>query len=396
VSPRRAAWLGALLLACTSLDDLAVEECDPTVANLDADVCNRLNHGTGCVVYQCDARSRRCVAGPLDWDRDGDPARACGGADCDDHNAKKSSHGVEICDGLDNDCNGVVDDGCSCSPDQTSPCDEDAAGTTIVWPTGSPVGECRHGTRTCTRDGRWGPCLGAVKPAPEVCDGKDNDCNGAIDDRPIDGASWYHDGDGDGHVSPTAAPTVACASPGPGWLKNPPRDDCNDADPTIFGGQVERCDGIDNNCNGVPDEGFTWNGLAVGSPCTVGAGACQRTGAVVCASPTAAGCSASPGLPDQTFHTQPADNGSWDWNCDGTDEFEYEPSACDWMCNSPTIQTTCPDVYALTPPCQPVCGGTLHFSACYHSSPNTCDALSILCGINGSYNTYCDILMGCR
>src|SRR3569833_3146350 len=43
------------------------------------------------------------------------------------------------------------------------------------------VGECKHGTQTCTGKNEWGPCDGAVYPSAETCDGKDNDCDGQVD-----------------------------------------------------------------------------------------------------------------------------------------------------------------------------------------------------------------------
>jgi len=81
---------------------------------------------------------------------------------------------AEICDGLDNDCNGVVDDGigCQCVPGSTRVC-------------GSNIGECRFGQQTCTDQGIWGSvCIGSVGPSFEICgDGLDNDCNGVVDDN---------------------------------------------------------------------------------------------------------------------------------------------------------------------------------------------------------------------
>ena len=74
------------------------------------------------------------------------------------------------CDGKDNDCDGTVDEGCNCQVGKTRPC-------------GSGVGECVKGTQTCTAAGRWGACAGETQPVAEVCDGKDNDCDGQTDEQ---------------------------------------------------------------------------------------------------------------------------------------------------------------------------------------------------------------------
>src|SRR5512137_1664060 len=67
-------------------------------------------------------------------------------------------------------------------------CDPSSGGIEEVC--GSNVGACRAGWRYCQEDGSWSACLGAVEPAEEDCDGKDNDCDGQTDEveRPCQNA----------------------------------------------------------------------------------------------------------------------------------------------------------------------------------------------------------------
>jgi hypothetical protein len=80
--------------------------------------------------------------------------------------------------GLDDDCNMLVDDGCPCTPGDVEPC--------FLGPPGKhKIGACTDGTQTCQGAGefiRWGDCIGSIGPMPEVCDKQDNDCNGCVDD----------------------------------------------------------------------------------------------------------------------------------------------------------------------------------------------------------------------
>ncbi len=92
----------------------------------------------------------------------------------------------------------------------------------------------------------------------------------------------------------------------------------------------EVCDGQDNDCDGVADNGFSYQGTPVGGPCySSGYGACIATGRVVCTSSSAAGCSATSTTPDETFHTTAAPNGSWDWNCNNGVDRQYPLAACE-------------------------------------------------------------------
>ena len=97
--------------------------------------------------------------------------------------------------------------------------------------------------------------------APELCDGKDNDCNTSVDDG-LTFVSYYPDFDGDGFGDASGVGESLCEDPVDGRVTD--NTDCNDGDADINPGATEVFDGVDNNCDGNVDEGFTnaaiWNG----------------------------------------------------------------------------------------------------------------------------------------
>lgn len=84
--------------------------------------------------------------------------------------------------------------------------------------------------------------------AKEVCDGKDNDCSGKIDDGPS--VPWYQDVDGDGYGQASKTMQSFCQPGGYARLAG----DCNDGEASIHPGGVELCNGIDDDCTGKVDE----------------------------------------------------------------------------------------------------------------------------------------------
>jgi hypothetical protein len=130
----------------------------------------------------------------------------CGG-DCDDAEVLVSPAWPELCDGLDNDCDGSAN------------------------ATGEDVDSDFDGSVDCLD---CAPFDGSTYPgAPEQCDGQDHDCDGLP----------AMDVDGDG--------VLEC-------------DDCDDADPLVFPGATEVCDGVDTDCDGQTLGGgtSTWETVA--------------------------------------------------------------------------------------------------------------------------------------
>ena len=262
-----------------------------------------------------------------DDDGDGFADMQCGGNDCDDANPAVHPGAPEICDGIDNDCDGVADgadamaqwyldqdgDGYGdassepiedCDPQpgrvpRAGDCDDSSA---LIRPGVSDIcdqvdNDCDGATDENSirtpyhldqdRDGYGDPASPtrfACADLPgyadnqadcddqdaeefpgnmELCDLKDNDCDGTVDEgAPM---MWYLDVDGDGHGAGTDAIPSCEDQPG----RAPTSDDCDDGDASRFPGADEICDVIDNDCDSMVDE----DGAAA---CTVanGTGAC--------------------------------------------------------------------------------------------------------------------------
>jgi hypothetical protein len=207
--------------------------------------------------------------------------------------------GVEVCNGLDDDCDGVADDN---PMGLGQPC-----GAT-------EVGECAFGVLVCS--GGAPVCSGEIGPSVEVCDDKDNDCDGVIDDSPVDVGG------------PCGVGTGVC-TPGvevclPGGVKM-----CQGA----MGGVPEVCNGLDDDCNGIVDD----NPSDVGGQCTPAGG---NPGVGLCTFGMIACIAGAPQCVGGVLPGMETCNGKDD-DCDGVID---DGSLCaDGICKNGSCSFPCPD-----------------------------------------------------
>jgi len=243
-------------------------------------------------------------------DQDGDGWNS--GDDCDDldphtfpaDEANGLPGGFEYCDGKDNDCDGQTDEDCPpCREGDTQDC-------------GTDVGECTPGVQTCS-GGVFGACSGQG-PEPEKADGLDNDCDGSTDEGlPCTPGQSMACGTEEGECQPGSQ---ACSEQGV-W------GECQGITP-----EAEKCDGRDNDCDGITDDGFM-----IGLDCE-GAGECG-SGTYECSSQSTFRCSTEPGG-SQDQSRQDVCNGLDD-DCDGeTDEAFSVGESClgTGLCGSGVIE----------------------------------------------------------
>jgi hypothetical protein len=248
---------------------------------------------------------------------------------------------VEVCDGKDNDCDGVVDDGFDLDSDINN-----CGGCGHVCSFPHAIALCQKGVCVLAPKSQQGACAAGWVDAnnnpadgceyqctpdgPEVCDGKDNDCNGLVDDKdpglvfPANFCSQVGEcGKGPGgstHAGwETSASFPVCTVPAgspagtaPAWVCNYPATVQLTA-PNQIVAQETWCDGLDNDCNGVVDDAYV---SMLGKPCTdpgsTAAGACQRKGTTQ--------CQADKTLPAACdFTSSPAAATPTDEICDGID-----------------------------------------------------------------------------
>ncbi len=249
---------GSSTMACSAPEGYVTDatdcnDADGAINPGAAEVCNGIDdncdgntdEGLTFITYYADA----------DGDTYGDAASSattCDGApegyvadatDCNDADAAVNPGATEICNGIDDNCDGNIDEGVQNTyyADMDGDTYGDAGSSTMAC--SAPEGYVADATDCNDADG-------AVNPgATEVCNGIDDNCDGNTDEGVQN--TYYADADGDTYGD-AGSTTIACSTP-EGYVSD--ASDCNDADAAVNPGATEVCNGIDDNCDGNTDEG---------------------------------------------------------------------------------------------------------------------------------------------
>ena len=217
--------------ACSDCDDADSGTGSPSTWSLDADGDGY--GGTRLATTSCEAPE----------------GYVAGTEDCDDLDAAVNPDALEVCDGLDNDCSGDIDEGVEGGSAWYRDADGDGHGDPgdVIEACGAPGGYVPRGDDCDDRD------VGVLPGAAETCDGIDQDCDGSVDEDAEGALPWYPDTDGDG-VGATGAASWSCvAIEGHVAVDG----DCDDTDAGAYPGATETCDGVDQDCDGDTDEDAT-------------------------------------------------------------------------------------------------------------------------------------------
>ncbi|MGB4829859.1 MAG: MopE-related protein [Chitinophagales bacterium] len=241
-----------------SVNDADCDDTNSSIYPSATEICNAIDedcdgvpdNGLTFTTYYADA----------DGDTHGDVAvttTTCDGApmgyvsnsdDCDDTDDSVYPGVIDLCNGIDNDCDGNIDDDALFTTyyldnDGDTYGDQLDAGTTFCYVPAAPY--VLDNTDCNDADGSINP------GETEICNGIDDDCSGVHDDGGVVFLDYYVDADGDGYGQ--GAAFGFCEAPVSGWSLT--TGDCDDGNDAINPGETEICNGIDDDCSGVHDDG---------------------------------------------------------------------------------------------------------------------------------------------
>ncbi|MFM7200107.1 MAG: putative metal-binding motif-containing protein, partial [Myxococcota bacterium] len=221
---------------CNGLDDNCNGQLDEGVSSTWYQDADQDGHGNPASTQSACARPDGYLASPAD--------------DCNDTNPNVYPGAVEVCDTVDNNCNGTTDEGVTTTYYRDGDRDGYGSASSTLQGCKVPSGYVSNKLDCNDADANINP------DAIEVCDGKDQDCNAQIDEGlPV--FTYYRDADGDGYGNSSQSQS-ACKTPD-GYVSV--GGDCNDADKAIAPNASEVCNGKDDDCDGATDEGLptqTW------------------------------------------------------------------------------------------------------------------------------------------
>ena len=261
------------------IDCCAVPGFDPG----DPDAVGGAGCGDGyCFGYECGEDPQTCP---------NDCGTACGDGVCEagenpfncDQDCLTKVCGNGVCEGPDGgpelcpqDC-GAFCGNCECEPDRgefvaNCPIDCGFCGDGVC----SACAVLGEDASACFED--------CCEPVTEYCNGEDDDCDGEIDEEDALGCVGYHaDEDGDGYGD---SETLRCLCAPDGDHVTTVGGDCDDSSVVVTVGDPELCDGLDNDCDAITDEGFDVGDACDDAPsgvCFAGTLVCDGAGAVACA-----------------------------------------------------------------------------------------------------------------
>ncbi len=235
-------------------------DCDDLNADInpgETEICNAIDDdcsgvtddGLTFTTYYADADSDTYGdAGSSTTTCDGAPAGyVADDTDCDDTNADINPGAAEVCNAIDEDCDGAADDGLTFVTYYRD-FDEDAYGSvssgTVTTCDGAPA-------TYVAAEGDCDDFNADINPGEvEICNFIDDNCSGIADEGlPI--LTFYLDADSDTYGTPMST-LEACAATGPMWVEN--SADCDDSDADVHPGLIDLCNGIDNDCDGNIDD----------------------------------------------------------------------------------------------------------------------------------------------
>jgi hypothetical protein len=236
-------------------NDFDCDDSAPAVKPQSAEICNAIDDN-------CDGRVDEGLRFATYFpDADGDGFGAAGStpvsscvplagkttnqSDCNDGRSEINPGVLEVCNGIDDNCTGGVDEGLTFEQyfvdgdgDGYGSGSAQVSCTTVAGRVTTP-GDCNDGNPT-------------IKPsAQELCNGIDDNCSGRADEG-LTTSNYFPDGDGDGHGQAGSTPTASCAAVAGRVTSS---DDCDDANRNVHPGRSDTCNELDDDCDGIVDNG---------------------------------------------------------------------------------------------------------------------------------------------